>query len=432
MKMITRLFLIVLTVFLLFAFVSVSASVETVYGDMNGDGKFDSLDVVYMSRALANWPGYSMTGLQKTLADIDLNGSFQAIDAIIASRSLAGWNGYETLPIVPEGTLPFRKGININGFESFSTNDYDSVPSTISVLTSEDTYKNIKSQGFDHVRLAVNLWRAYLDESDNYTTEQFMWYVDTAINYALNNGLYVTLDFHGWFEIGDESNDYDECLYVWDKVAERYKDYDKKLSFELLNEPWYENSRPRPYLSDSKLNDLQADLISIIRKKGSNNATRLIICCTADGNKAWKLSELKLPKDDNLAVAIHEYQPYNFTHQNFSWAGLSGQTTTLAAQGGFKSATSWDFGQITSFMKKTGIPVVLNEFGLNLVKASSEDVSTSIKGVTSFCEANNIPWAYWQYYDSGYSREGSMSLYRKNSYFGSWAWDQTALDAMFD
>ena len=313
--------------------------------------------------------------------------------------------------------------------ESFSTDSYDQVPSSISTFRSADTYKNIKSQGFDYVRLAVNFWRAYHDDKDQYTTEQFMSAVDDAINNALANDLYVMLDFHGWFYIGEEKNDIEEFVYCWTQVAERYKNYSDKLSFELLNEPWYTNGKAQTYLPDNALNKLQADAIKIIRNSGGKNKTRLIVCCTADGNKAWKLSQLSLPDDDNLAVAIHEYSPYNFTHQGFSWAGLGGKTTTLAAAGGLGDI-SWDFSQIKNFMNKTGIPVVLNEFGVNLGKASAGDIKTFLSTITKLCKDNNIPWAYWQYQGS-YSSEGSMSLYRKTSYWSSQKWDKTALDALF-
>ncbi len=314
--------------------------------------------------------------------------------------------------------------------ESFSTDSYDKIPSNISVFRSASTYENIASQGFDYVRLAVNFWRVYYDDNDNYTSEELLSAVDDAINNALKNDLYVMLDFHGWFYIGAEKNDTEEFLYCWTQLAERYKNYSDKLVFELLNEPWYTNGKAQTYLSDSQLNTMQANAIKIIRNSGGNNKTRLIVCCTADGNKAWKLSALTLPDDDNLAVAIHEYQPYNFTHQNFSWAGLGGKTTTLAAEGGFSSATGWDFSQIKNFMAKTGVPVILNEFGVNLGKATSEDITTYLSGITTFCKDNNIPWAYWQYYD-GYNSQGSMALYRKTSNWSSYKWDQTALNALF-
>ncbi|MBE6797193.1 MAG: glycoside hydrolase family 5 protein [Ruminococcaceae bacterium] len=314
-----------------------------------------------------------------------------------------------------------------------SDNPYGFFERGIDNVTKESTYTNIKAQGFDHVRIPVNFYTAYYEASTgnyDYTTEQIMQYVDTGIELAIKNDLYVILDFHGWFYIGEEQNDIEEFLYCWTQVANRYKDYSDKLIFELLNEPWYTNGAPQKYLSDSALNKMQADAIKIIRDTGSNNADRLIICCTADGNKAWKLSALSLPDDDNLAVAIHEYAPYNFTHQNFSWAGLGGQTTTLAAQGGFESATSYDFGEIKKFMEKTGIPVVLNEFGVNLDKATDADIKTYLSGITTFCKDNNIPWTYWQYYGE-YDSEGSMSLYRKTSLFSTQKWDETALDALF-
>ena len=448
-----------------------------VYGDIYKDGKVNANDAVKLAQKLAKWD-IEFTAEDEKNADVFYDGVLNAADAVKLAQFLAGWDvklgpkgedveidgddlfdettgeagttapvttapapdttvPEDTTTTVPEpepepntGRLPFSKGINVDGLQDFSDGDYDRLSQYLDSFTSENTYKDIKSKGFDHVRISVNLWRAYLDDKDKYTTEEFMGFVDTAINHAMNNGLYVMLSFHGWFNIGDKATDIDECLYIWNQVAERYKDYDTKLMFEPLNEPWYDNGKARPYLSDNKLNELQANIISIIRSKGSNNATRLIICCTADGNKAWKLDKLVLPDDDNLAVAIHEYEPKAFTHQNFSWAGYGGKTTSLDAAGGI-AATDWDFSQIKKFMDKTGIPVVLNEFGMNLAKSPEADVKKYLEGIVDACEELDIPWAIWQYYGGGYSSEGAMSLYRKSSLYGNYAWDQKALDALF-
>jgi len=337
-------------------------------------------------------------------------------------------------PTAPK-TIPFSKGLNITGMETFlSDNQWNFFEDGYSVVSDPFTYSNIKSKGFDYVRIPVNFYTVYYEAPTGnykYTSEQIMQAVDKGIQYAFDNDLYVMLDFHGWFYIGSEADDYEQFLYCWTQVAERYKDYSDKLCFELLNEPWYTNGAPQKYLWDSKLNDMQCEAIDIIRNTGSNNTTRLIVCCTADGNKAWKLDKLNLPTDDKyLAVAIHEYEPHAFTHQNFSWAGLGGQTTSLSAAGGF-SAINYDFSMIKSFMEETGIPVILNEFGMNLAKASDEDVTTYLSGITKLCKDNNMPWAYWGYHSTDYNSEGGMALYRKNSYWGSKTWDQTALDALF-
>ena len=332
--------------------------------------------------------------------------------------------------------LPFSKGINVNKMETFlSDNQYGFFEMGIETLTAESTYTNIKSQGFDHVRIPVNFYTAYYEATSyGYTTEQIMGYVDTAIDLATKNGLYVILDFHGWFYIGEESDDEEQFLNCWTQVANRYKDYSDMLVFELLNEPWKKNGS---FLwSPSKLNQVQASAISIIRNTGSNNADRLIICCTADGNKAYMLDELTLPDDDNLAVAIHEYEPYAFTHQNFKWAGTSGSKPTLTEAGGF-SGVNYDFSKIKSFTEKTGIPVILSEFGMNLDAPSDEDINTYLSTLTKLCRQNRMAWTYWQYDGLDFSRyewssrQNEMALYRELNNYNQKEWDEAALNALF-
>ena len=454
-----------------------------VYGDIYKDGKVNANDAVKLAQKLAKWD-IEFTAEDEKNADVFYDGVLNAADAVKLAQFLAGWDvklgpkgedveidgddlfdettgeagttSPETTAPAPdttvpedtttttpepepepdpdEGRLPFKAGINLNGMETFlSENQYGFFEYGIRMTTAESTYTNIKSQGFDYVRIPINFYTIYYEATKyNYTSEQLMQNLDKAIELALAQDLYVMIDFHGWFYIGEDQNDYDEFLYCWTQVANRYKDVSEKVVFELLNEPWYTNGKAQTYLSDSRLNTMQAEAVKIIRNTGSKNADRLIILCTADGNKAWKLDKLVLPDDDNIAVAIHEYAPYNFTHQNFGWAGLSGKTTTLAEQGGFASATSWDFSQIKKFMANNPeVPIIMNEFGLNLSKASAADAREYLSGITSFCKENDIPWAYWQYDSNGYSSEGAMALYRQNSYWGSAAWDQNALDALF-
>ncbi len=64
-------------------------------GDVNGDGKISSLDIVVLCRYLANWSEYK--NISKENAYIDDDNQITSKDAIILSRHLAGWTGYETL-----------------------------------------------------------------------------------------------------------------------------------------------------------------------------------------------------------------------------------------------------------------------------------------------------------------------------------------------
>ena len=186
---------------------------------------------------------------------------------------------------------------------------------------------------------------------------------------------------------------------------------------------------------------MQNEAVRIIRETGSNNATRLIVLCTADGNKAWKLPALVLPDDDNIAVAIHEYEPGDFTGQGFTWAGYEhGKQIRLDDVGGV-GAMSYDFSQIKKFMDNNPrVPIILNEFGLNLDLAHDDDITLWLSTITQFCKDNNMPWAYWHYDGGDYSsewnytwknRDGEFALYRQHTTKGVFEWDEHALNALF-
>lgn len=63
--------------------------------------------------------------------------------------------------------------------------------------------------------------------------------------------------------------------------------------------------------------------------------------------------------------------------------------------------------------------------------STQADVEAYLSGITQRCKDLGIGWAWWHYHRNGYSESGDMALYRKNSYWGSQTWDQTALDALF-
>ncbi len=351
--------------------------------------------------------------------------------------------------------VPFSKGININGLEDDRLSSY--ITAGTDYLSQDVTYSNIVSAGFDHVRLPVDFRRygvnsTYTALNSTYMNSSFTGKVDAIIDKAIDAGLYVILDFHGWSDI--TVDDIDNFVTIWGLVAEHYKDYSHMLSFELLNEPFNTDSTLLGK-NPTQLNTAQAKAISAIRATGSNNADRLLICCTADGNKAYMLDQLSLPDDDNLAVAIHEYEPKAFTHQYFSWSDYSGVTYDLddnfatltsgdenyTAQ---KEALVYDLYCINKFKANTGIPVILTEFGLNTVYAEDNDKDTYLRYITNWCRENRVSWTCWEYGEWG-DKTGQMALFLRggeswtssyaSSYSASWytsaSWDETALNALF-
>ncbi len=95
MKKVLALFLAVL-----FVLTPVAVSAETIYGDVDGNGKVTSADVATLARHIAQWTGYET--VDETIADVNGDGSVTPLDSIILTRHWAGWSAYATLPYAGE------------------------------------------------------------------------------------------------------------------------------------------------------------------------------------------------------------------------------------------------------------------------------------------------------------------------------------------
>ena len=69
------------------------------YGDVDGNGIVNPLDLLTLARYIARWPGIE---INEMAADVDSNGSVNPLDLLILARHFAGWVGYETLPYIAQ------------------------------------------------------------------------------------------------------------------------------------------------------------------------------------------------------------------------------------------------------------------------------------------------------------------------------------------
>lgn len=72
--------------------------IDTIIGDVNGDGAVNTLDRMELARHLANWEGYSAESIDMIAADVNNDGIVNTLDRMALARHLANWSGYETLP----------------------------------------------------------------------------------------------------------------------------------------------------------------------------------------------------------------------------------------------------------------------------------------------------------------------------------------------
>ncbi|MDG1682141.1 MAG: cellulase family glycosylhydrolase, partial [Flavobacteriaceae bacterium] len=141
---------------------------------------------------------------------------------------------------------------------------------------------------------------------------------------------------------------------LWRDIADRFKDYSTtNLIFDLINEPYFS-------ISADEMNDLNLNLIELVRASGSNNLTRGIII-NGGGATSWQvpfeISSDILSSDDYLIATFHYYQPFNFT------ASSREQYNNFVFSEAQKDLITDRFSQLKTWSENNDIPMYLGEFG---------------------------------------------------------------------
>ena len=169
----------------------------------------------------------------------------------------------------------------------------------------------IKREGFDHIRLPVG-WHNSIGPQPAYAIDRsYFRKVDRVIQQATQAGLSVIINEHGFDRYTENPTLHRaKLLAIWKQLSRHYADQPDSVFFEVLNEP-AENA------TTQVMNELYRDVLPIIRE---TNPNRGVLVGPSNYNSAFELKELELPKDDQaLIVAVHNYDPFPFTHQKASW-----------------------------------------------------------------------------------------------------------------
>ena len=295
--------------------------------------------------------------------------------------------------------------------------------------TTKEMVDAIKAQGINTIRIPVT-WAEHVGSAPDYTiNEEWLDRVQEVVDYAVANDMYIIIDTHHepdfWLTPKEDKMDDVKAQLgaIWKQVAERFKDYDEKLLFEGMNEPrnkgtaqeWNGGTTAEQALID----ELNAVFVDAVRSTGGNNEERVLIIC-AYGNTAnsGALKHLVIPKDPNIAVAVHLYTPYVFTYEASSgnidtWSGNKTSEIEIAAK------------MVDKFLIQNGVPAIVTEFGA-VNKGNSEEV---IKWLGDYMGAMNeygIKCIWWDnnIYDKNGEKFGIFD--RQNL---SW-YDQAIADAL--
>ena len=226
----------------------------------------------------------------------------------------------------------------------------------------------VAKQGFKTIRIPVT-WDYNMKAKSPYTVEPlYMMEVESIVKAALDNDMFVILNTHhegGWlipdYEHKDEGKR--RLVALWKQIATRFKNYDQRLIFEMLNEPRVEGGENEwnggtPEVREC-VNEFYEAVLPAIRKTGGKNNERAVMitpaaaACAPDG-----LNGLIIPDDDYMIISVHTYFPYNF-----SMDGNPATSTDKWGSESDKSAMKWELTRVANACKARGVPVVIGEWG---------------------------------------------------------------------
>lgn len=193
--------------------------------------------------------------------------------------------------------------------------------------TTKELIREIRNVGFSTIRVPVS-WHNHVDENFK-ISEPWADRVQEVVDQCLDAGLKVILNVHHdvekgfYFPTPDQYKNSEKYMTtVWKQIAERYKDYDERLLFEIINEPretgtdhewWFNANDPSDDMKKciDCVNRLNQASLDTIRKAGGKNADRYVVVCGYGTSTDGLLTEgFVLPKDsakNRIILAFHVY-----------------------------------------------------------------------------------------------------------------------------
>lgn len=313
----------------------------------------------------------------------------------------------ETKEMVIDRTKAFELLSNINvGWNLGNTMDSRGAGNTVkaetywgNIKTNPEIIDRVAKGGFNAIRIPVT-WAEHVGPAPSYRIDdEWMKRVKEIVDYAVDKDMYIILNTHheenDWLKVDPENQDalVEELSAIWKQISLEFKDYTDKLIFEGMNEPRCIGSEKEWAGGTPEerkvINALNQAFVDAVRCTGGRNEERLLIICTYGNSAANRaLAELDIPKDNNIAVAIHMYTPYEFTYIPDNGTGYD------TWDGSEKASIVNTVKQLDSYFIKKDVPVVITEFGAQN-KGNSQEIIKWIKDYIGTMNRYGIKCFWW-------------------------------------
>ena len=189
--------------------------------------------------------------------------------------------------------------------------------------TTKELFEYVKASGFDFVRIPVT-WKNHFKAESGYPIDKaWLDRVQQVVDWSLECELKVILNTHHdsttgkewsvWYVADNAHYDTTKAILtsLWSQIAERFKEYDNNLIFEILNEPGYAAAKYGGHGNDESryvLGKLNLDALEAIRAVGGENESRFVMLPTHGAVNGYEPnSAIVLPDDPHVLVSVHAY-----------------------------------------------------------------------------------------------------------------------------
>lgn len=289
----------------------------------------------------------------------------------------------------------------------------------------------MKDAGFGAIRVPVT-WYNHMDKTGKVNAE-WMKRVHEVVDYVIDNGMYCVLNVHhdtgadgnskSWLKADEAwySKYKDRYEYLWQQIAEEFKDYDGKLLFESYNEMLDTNNSwcfasfaaPGNYnaslatLAYNAINSYAQSFVDVVRAAGGKNADRNLIVNTyaaCNGYGTWNthladpVKQMKMPKDvveNHLIFEVHSYPAIS----NKNNQGV----VSNRPMSEIKKEIDGTISVLKDNLMSKGAPVIIGEWGTSNVDAGD--------GKTDYDARKDLMMQFVDYYVSKAKENGIAMFY---------------------
>ncbi len=289
-------------------------------------------------------------------------------------------------------------------------------------VTTQEMLTGMKAAGFSSIRIPVGWSNMMADDGKYKINEAYFNRVETIMNYAINEDMYVIINIHfdgGWWArfgsmVGNERKEaMKKFEEMWLQIANRFQEYSDYVIFESANEELGARLNSKDdykgsgyFTSEDQLfqltNIINQTFVNVVRSTGGNNARRFLLIAGYDTNIDLTCdSRYQMPEDnidDHLMVSIHYYSPAIYCiaeDSDNSW----GYSDTWGTDQDIATLKK-ELGSMRTHFVNKGYPVIIGEYGVCDSNIDEQHVRKNgrdlfFKTVCEYATENNMCPVLW-------------------------------------